>query len=72
MNVRWSKAGVTKEEFKRFAPALQALKEIIETDLTKKESVRDYSPGWEYKQIAVNEYNAVVEDILKLLTVEKD
>ena len=72
MNVRWSKAGYTKEEVDRFRPALEALKEILETDFLKKEAVRDYSPGWEYKQIATNEYNAVLSDVIKLLTVEKD
>ena len=72
MDSRWSKAGHTKEEVRRFIPALNALKEILETDFQKKESVRDYSPGWEYKQIAVNEYNAVLQDILKLVTIEKD
>ena len=71
-DIRWSKAGHTKEEVKRFRPALEALKEILETDYLKKEAVRDYSPGWEYKQIAVNEYNAAIEDILKLVTIEKD
>ena len=72
MDVRWKKAGPTKEEVFRFRPALEALKEILETDFEKKEAVRDYSPGWEYKQIAVNEYNAVLQDILKLITIEKD
>jgi hypothetical protein len=72
MNMRWSKAGYTKEEVDRFRPALEALKEILETDYLKKEAVRDYSPGWEYKQIAVNEYNSVLGDVIKLLTVEKD
>ncbi len=71
-DIRWSKAGHTKEEVKRFRPALEALKEILETDFLKKEAVRDYSPGWEYKQIAVNEYNAAIEDIIKLVTIEKD
>lgn len=72
MNIRWSKAGYTKEEVDRFRPALEALKEILEADFVKKEAVRDYSPGWENKQIAVNEYNSALSDIIKLLTVEKD
>jgi hypothetical protein len=72
MNVRWSKAGYTKEEVDRFKPALAALKEILEADFLKKEAVRDYSPGWEYKQIATNEYNSALSDVIKLLTVEKD
>lgn len=72
MDSRWIKAGHSREDVKRFKTALDALKEILETDYTKKESVRDYSPGWEYKQIAVNEYNAVLSDIIKLVTIEKD
>lgn len=72
MDSRWLKSGRTKEEVKRFRVALDALKEILETDFLKKEAVRDYSPGWEYKQIAVNEYNQVISDILKLVTIEKD
>jgi len=71
-SIKWAKAGHTKEEVLRFIPALNALKEILETDYIKKEAVRDYSPGWEYKQIAVNEYNAAIEEILKLVTIEKD
>ena len=71
-SIKWTKAGYTKEEVLRFIPALNALKEILETDYLKKEAVRDYSPGWEYKQIAHNEYNAVLQDILKLVTIEKD
>ena len=70
--IKWTKAGYTKEEVLRFIPALNALKEILETDYLKKEAVRDYSPGWEFKQIAVNEYNSVLQDILKLVTIEKD
>lgn len=72
MQTRWIKAGFTREEVLRFRPALEALKEILETDFVKKEAVRDYSPGWEYKQIAVNEWNTAVEEILKLVTIEKD
>jgi hypothetical protein len=72
MNIRWSKAGYTKEEVDRFKPALEALKEILETDYLKKEAVRDYSPGWEYKQIAVNEHNAVLESIIKLVSFNDD
>ncbi|RTL05357.1 hypothetical protein EKK58_08125 [Candidatus Dependentiae bacterium] len=72
MDSRWIKAGYSREDVKRFRTALDALKEILETDFKKKEAVRDYSPGWEYKQIAHNEYNAVLDDILKLVTIEKD
>ena len=72
MDSRWAKNGHSKEDMRRFIPALNALKEILETDFLKKEAVRDYTPGWEFKQIAVNEYNAVLSDIIKLVTIEKD
>lgn len=72
MQVRWTKAGHTKDEVLRFRPAFEALKEILETDFKKKEADRDYSPGWEHRQIAINEYNAVLNDVLKLITIEKE
>lgn len=72
MDSRWIKAGHSREDVKRFKTALDALKEILEADFVKKEAVRDYTPGWEYKQIAVNEYNSVLQDIIKLVTIEKD
>jgi hypothetical protein len=53
-----------------YRPALTDLKEIIERDFKKKEAVRDYSPGWEFKQIAVNEYNQALDDIMKLLELK--
>ena len=72
MQSAWIKAGHSREDVKCFKTALDALKEILETDFQKKEAVRDYTPGWEFKQIAVNEYNAVLSDIIKLVTIEKD
>lgn len=71
MDHRWLKDN-TKEEVLNYRNALDALKKILETDFKKKESVRDYSPGWEYKQVAVNEYNAALSDIIKLITLTKD
>jgi hypothetical protein len=71
MDSRWLKSN-TKEEVLNYRNALDALKEILLKDFVKKSSVRDYSPGWEYKQIAVNEYNQVLEDIIKLITIEKE
>jgi len=72
MDIRWRKSGLEKEEILRFRPAFQALKEILESDFKKKEADRDYSPGWEHRQIAINEYNAVLTDVIKLVTIEKD
>jgi hypothetical protein len=48
------------------------LKVVLEASYVKKEAVRDYSPGWEYKQIAVNEYNSVLQDVLNLITIERE
>ena len=71
MHTAWTKGHKDREDRKKrvlsYRPALEDLKEIIERDFKKKEAVRDYSPGWEYKQIAVNEYNQVLDDIMKLL-----
>ena len=52
---------------KAFRNAFDALQELVTEEFKRKEAVRDYSPGWEYKQIAVNEYNAAMEDFLKLI-----
>lgn len=71
MDLRWLKSN-TKEEVMGYRNALDALKEILLKDFAKKEAIRDYSPGWEYKQIAANEYNAVLTDIVKLITIEKE
>lgn len=71
----WTKGlrGEAKEarikEVQSFNHAFSELKEILEQHFLKKEAVRDYSSGWEYQQIAVNEYNAALNDIIKLLTV---
>lgn len=67
MDSRWGKVGVSKEDFKHYKNAFDSLSEFITKELKKKESVRDYGPGWEQKQIAVNEYNQVLEDILKVI-----
>lgn len=59
-----------KKQVLNYRPAFTDLKEIIERDFKKKEAVRDYSSGWEYKQIAANEYNAAINDLLKLLEID--
>ena len=71
MDSRWLKEN-TKEEVLAYRNAFDALKRILETDFLKKEAVRDYSPGWEYKQIAHNEYNQALGDLIKLITLTKD
>ena len=71
MDHRWLKNGRTKEDVLRYKNAFDTLKEVLETEFKKKEAVRDYSPGWEYKQIAANEWNSALEQILKFIEIEK-
>ena len=52
---------------KAFRNAFDALEELLSEEFRRKEAVRDYTPGWEYKQVANNEYNAVLDDVLKLI-----
>jgi hypothetical protein len=56
-----------KKEILSYRNAFDDLREILEQHYVRKEAVRDYSPGWEYKQIAVNEYNAALDDLLNLI-----
>lgn len=77
MKTNWLK-GVSdkakrKKEVLAYRVALADLKEILERDFVKKEAVRDYDiPGWELRQIAVNEYNQVLDDILNLIDLKDD
>lgn len=59
-----------KAEVLSYRNAFDSLREILEQNYRKKEAVRDYSPGWEYKQIATNEYNAVLDDLLNLIDLQ--
>lgn len=62
-----------KQEVLAYRNAFDELRYILERDYKKKESVRDYdSPNWEYRQVAVNEYNQVLDDLLKLITLDKE
>ena len=77
MDSRWFKGTRDKEARKQevlgYRNAFDALREILETDFKKKEAVRDYgNPGWAYQQIAVNEYNRVLEDVLNLINLSKE
>lgn len=61
-----------KQEVLSYRNAFDDLREILEQHYVRKEAVRDYSPGWEYKQIAVNEYNAVLDDLLNLIDLSSN
>ena len=57
-----------KGEVLAYRNAFDDLREILERHYKPKECVRDYSsPNWEHRKIAVNEYNAVLDDIMKLI-----
>jgi len=59
-------------EVLNYRNAFDSLREILNAHYKKKSSVRDYElPNWEYRQIAVNEYNRVLEDILELIDLDK-
>ena len=50
--------------------AFDDLRQILEQHYLKRDAVRDYSPGWEFKQIAVNEWNSAIDDILNLIDLK--
>lgn len=61
-----------RHEVLNYRNAFEALTEILNTHYKKKSGVRDYeTPNWEFRQIAVNEYNRVLEDILELIDLNK-
>ena len=73
MDSRWKKHGYDRDEVLNFRNAFDALKTILESDFKKKEAVRDYDvPNLANRQIAVNEYNQVLADVLKLINLTKD
>lgn len=74
MHTIWFKGTKDKEERKKevlgYRNAFDALAEVLEGK--RKTAVRDYSPGWAEKQIAVNEYNAVIEEVLSIIKLDKE
>ena len=72
MDSRWLAVGYTRDEVRKLRSAMNDLKRVLEAHFVKKEADRDYSPGWEHRQIAINEYNAVMQDVLNLITIEKE
>lgn len=77
MHTAWLKGYKDKESRKAQVVsaswAFTLLKEVLEQEFKKKENVRDYcDPQWVHKQIAVNEYNQALEDLLELITLDKE
>lgn len=75
MDSRWLKGhsdkGKRKQQVLNYRNAMEDLTEILEQNFKKKEAVRDYEPGWEYKQIATNEFNACLAEIIKLIDLKE-
>ena len=70
MQTIWLKGltGVDKEKRKGEVLSYRNAFDILAQHYKPKECVRDYSvPNWEHRQIAANEYNAVLSDIMKLI-----
>jgi len=62
-----------KKEVMAYRNAFDALKEVLEQEYKKKPAVRDYEvPNWELRQVAVNEYNQCLDDLLKLIQLDKE
>ena len=60
------------KELASYRNAFDDLKDILQREYRKK-PVREYSdPNWVARQIAVNEYNQVLDDIINLITLEKE
>jgi hypothetical protein len=77
MHSAWLKGYKDKEarrkEIMGYRNGFDELKGILERDFKKKENVRDYGdPQWPHLQIAANEYNAALADIMKLLEIKGD
>lgn len=61
------------KEVMGYKNAFDELRKILEKEFKKKPCVRDYEiPNWEIRQVAVNEYNQAVDDLIKLITLEKE
>ena len=77
MNEKWfvGHKGEKREQRKQrvlsHATAFEDLTEVLTTHFKKREAVRDYeNPGWVHKQIAVNEYNQAITDIINLINLD--
>lgn len=75
MHSAWFKNCRTEEErvarrkqLQSFTTAFKELEAVLVDQFSKKPSVRDYGePGWAERQIAANEYNQSLSDLLKLI-----
>ena len=76
MQTIWLKGHKDKDQRKKevlaYRNAFDALREVLEQEYKKKPAVRDYEvPNWELRQVAANEHNAVIDNIIKLITLDE-
>lgn len=77
MKSSWTKGHPDKEarekQVRSYKNAFDDLRDILEKEYIKKPACRDYSDaGWHHQQIAINEYNQAIDDLLSLITITKD
>jgi len=60
-----------KAQVMSYRNAFDDLREVLLDQFAKQDAVREYGPGWEYKQIAVNEYNRALSDILETIDLNQ-
>jgi len=76
MNSVWLKGYKDKkareEQVRSASWAFDLLADVLDKEYKRKPNIQDYSdPQWVHKQIAVNEYNHVIDDILKLIKIDE-
>ena len=75
MDHRWYKGFRTaadkearEKQLQSFRPAFNELIDFLEEHIKRKPAVRDYeTTNWVERQIAVNEYNQALDDLIKLI-----
>lgn len=75
MHHAWTKGlkGTEKDErvkqVLQYRNAFEELEQVIRSHLLKKDADRKYDEGWAHRQIAVNEFNASIEDLLRIMNL---
>lgn len=59
-----------KKEVLSYRNAFEDLSEVLSSK--RKEPSRDYGVDWVNKQIAINEYNQAIDDLLNLIKLKED
>lgn len=72
-NLRGDSKAKRQKEVLSYANAFDDLKEVLTKHFKKKAAVRDYDvPNWDVRQVGVNEYNQAIDDLISLITLDKE